>query len=166
MIKLPSLLPKKSTRVAVSISILFFCITSDVFGEGINIRRYVLPLYPAMSNRACYEAIFSVAIDIAAGIVSDVRIISSDVFGLGNTKLDGSPPVDFVRSIRDALSRWEFDQANQNESRTIEITIEFRLAKTITTADKESFVYQIQEKNNLPWKIRIEAYRIGNVIEK
>jgi hypothetical protein len=166
MSKHPSLLRKGSARIAVSILLLMLWATANVSGEGINIRRYVMPLYPALSNRACYEGTFVVEIDIASGSVVTVRILSSDVYGLGNTKIDGPPPQDFIKCIRDALSRWEFDQANESERRTIEIIIEFRLAKTTTTADQESFVFHVQEKNNLPWKIKIEANRLGNVNEK
>jgi hypothetical protein len=148
-------------RNAAKILTALFLLCFNVSAEGINIRRYVIPTYPAMANRARIQGIFVVEMDIVAGAVRTITIVSSTIHGLGEKKIDGPVPPDFDASIRDSLSRWEFNQAGVAEKRTISLTVEFRLAKTISTGENAFYTFQVEERQNLPWRITIEASRLG-----
>ena len=115
-----------------------------------------------MANRARIQGIFAVEMDIVAGGVQAIRIVSSEIHGLGEKKVDAPAPPEFDASIRDSLSRWEFSQTDARDGRTISLTIEFCLAKTISTGDNTLYTFQVEERQNLPWKLMIEASRLGS----
>ncbi len=149
-------------RNATNVFVYLLVLASQAYSAGISIQRYVIPTYPAAANRARIQGSFVVSLELSKGHVEKITIVSHTIFGLGNREIEGPPPADFASCIHDSVSKWEFNQADPFEKRTVTSTVEFRLADTTSTADAELHTFRVQEKGNLPWKIRIEANRLGS----
>jgi hypothetical protein len=149
-------------RSAIRLPIWLFILAGCVEASGLGFRHYIFPKYPAMANRARIEGSFVVELEVSGRKVVSVRIVSSSVHGIGNREIIGPPPPDFVTCIQDSLSMWELVSGKEDEKSKLQLSITFRLADKTSSGDNVAYTFSVQEKDNLPSNITIEASRLGS----
>ncbi len=159
----PQLLLRNYWKKSVSnIIILLFGLLAPIEASDIHISNYVVPVYPKLLNKARMQALFLVEINVKAGRVDTISILSQRIRNADNSFLiNGAIFDDFIKSINDALVQWTFTQSDKKRTHKFRVSVRFLLTECNAEEENARFRFIVQEKDNVPSMITIEADRIG-----
>jgi hypothetical protein len=148
---------------AINVVFLFFAILNPLEAAAdIRIKSYVFPLYPVPCNQVRMQASFMVEYSIKEGHIATIRIGSHNIKNAYHpNEQDGPIPIEFVKSINDALAQWTFVQSDAQQTQIYTVSIRFLLGNANTEANTARFKVTVQEKEYMPSEITIEADKIG-----
>jgi hypothetical protein len=136
----------------IRLFVLFSLIVLDLQAATSNIRYYVFPPYSELARRAAIQGTVLVEVSGINGKVIKVNILSANLSSPTAPEIKDVPEF-MAKGLRDALSKWEFEQ---KDSIIFRLAVDFHLLKG-TTSEIPYCKFSVREANGWPTELVIET---------